>query len=144
MASCTRADLVAKVDVPCELCKMVGRSAADSHLLKDCFANPENPNCKPKVYRARLQDLAYRGLPIPAYMCKPPPPEKPDAEHLACEDEAEPSIYDRTITHSQAQAILAAVKPALDAPGTVRMGELLEEAAQHVVNGAPRPHTPAA
>ena len=47
-----RADFVAKVDSPCELCLMVGRELqADSHVLADCFANPTSSKCKIGSYR---------------------------------------------------------------------------------------------
>ena len=60
---------------PCELCAMVGRTAASGHELKDCFANPLSPKCKPAAYRTRVTELINRGLPILDYMRTPPEPK---------------------------------------------------------------------
>ena len=62
---------------------MVGRELqADTHTLADCFANPRSTKCKIGAYRQRVSELMRKNLPIPAYMCAPPPPEQAQTESM--------------------------------------------------------------
>ena len=56
---------------PCPLCTLVGRTeSARSHPLQRCYANPQNPECKPPIAKIRACDILQIGHPLLACMSR--------------------------------------------------------------------------